>query len=890
MSQTSSSAPLQTSSWLERWVAGVVAHANAVLSALLLLTLAAFWIAIERFSINADLGDLIDQSAPWRQDYDRYEAAFPERVNTLVLLVSGESYFDVEQATRRLQARLRDDPEHFRSVYAPAVDPFFREHALLYLDAEALDDLIDRLAEAQPLLSALAADPSLRGLFERLISALSQTESASADHALGTDRIFKLLETSADAMLDGADPTIIWTDELFSQSADVVRVLSAKGALRTDELGVESEISKAEVMAAVRALLADTQLPSSVQVQLTGEIALAHEEIAAATSGVARAGWLSVVLLLGVLIIGVRSIKIIGGTFALLIAGVIWTSAYAMLAVGQYNTLSIVFLVMFFGLGVDFAVHFSLRYQEAINHRLRSAAVGSAASKVSSETISVALQTTVRSVGNPICLCALSTAIAFLGFWPTSYQGLADLGVISAGGMLIAGFLTFTLLPAYYRVVGRIRHHETELTSGQRLVAALTKQRRYVLVALVCGVVIAGFSAAHSYFDYSVLALRDDQSESMQSLRRLQDEGLVTDYSLSVLTAEPFAPNDLETMPEVDSVVAAADYLPAEQPQKLETLADAQDLFWDLFATDGVGAPASARSIRRSLQNLVSALEDSKDARYQGLIRDLTDVSAGNEQTLFIWQRAVLSNLQEELVWLRGALQVDAVTFDDLPLALQRLLRSSDGEYLLQINPAEDLSDTSALSRFVDLVRQRMPSATGRPVIEWGVGQIVVESFYTATIIAGAGVLLILLLRYRRPMDAVLILVPLAVAMLFTLALGVWFDRPLNMANILVLPLIFGLGVDNGIHVVDRFHGSDDVNRLIHSSTPRAVLLSTLTTIGAFASLMLSPHQGTASIGLLLTFAVSMVLLLTVVVLPVLLSYFSREVLPINSNRADGRA
>ena len=92
------------------------------------------------------------------------------------------------------------------------------------------------------------------------------------------------------------------------------------------------------------------------------------------------------------------------------------------------------------------------------------------------------------------------------------------------------------------------------------------------------------------------------------------------------------------------------------------------------------------------------------------------------------------------------------------------------------------------------------------------------------------------------------------------------------MANILVLPLIFGLGVDNGIHVVDRYRGAGDVYHLMHSSTPRAVVLSTLTTIGTFASLMLSPHQGTASIGFLLTCAVSLVLVLTVFVLPVLLN------------------
>jgi predicted RND superfamily exporter protein len=98
------------------------------------------------------------------------------------------------------------------------------------------------------------------------------------------------------------------------------------------------------------------------------------------------------------------------------------------------------------------------------------------------------------------------------------------------------------------------------------------------------------------------------------------------------------------------------------------------------------------------------------------------------------------------------------------------------------------------------------------------------------------------------------------------------FNVPINMANILVLPLIFGLGVDNGIHVVERFLGEGGIERLMRSSTPRAVVLSTLTTLGAFASLSLSPHRGTASVGILLTIAICLLLLFTVVLLPVLLA------------------
>ena len=134
-----------------------------------------------------------------------------------------------------------------------------------------------------------------------------------------------------------------------------------------------------------------------------------------------------------------------------------------------------------------------------------------------------------------------------------------------------------------------------------------------------------------------------------------------------------------------------------------------------------------------------------------------------------------------------------------------------------------------------------------------------------------ASIGLILLLALRKIRVTFLVLCPLVLAALCSFALGVVLDLPINMANILVLPLIFGLGVDNGIHVVDRYLGEGDVDHLMHSSTPRAVLLSTMTTIGAFAALSISPHMGTASIGLLLTISIGFLLVFTVFLLPVLL-------------------
>ena len=119
-----------------------------------------------------------------------------------------------------------------------------------------------------------------------------------------------------------------------------------------------------------------------------------------------------------------------------------------------------------------------------------------------------------------------------------------------------------------------------------------------------------------------------------------------------------------------------------------------------------------------------------------------------------------------------------------------------------------------------------------------------------------------------------MILIPLGLTSLFTFALVELTGLTINMANILVVPLIFGLGVDTGIHVVHRYHGSRNINELLQSSTPRAVTLSALTTVGTFFSLAFSPHQGAASIGLILSVAITILIVVTFVVLPALLAVF----------------
>ena len=870
---------------LVRWVGWVACHALSTLTVLMVLTGMFGWYAVDRFRMNSDLNELIVQDAPWRTAVDRDESAFPDLAHTALVVVSGASFSDVERVALDVEDRVRNRDDLFSAVYSPQNDAFFRDHALLYLESSELDGVADRLTDAQPMLTAVAEDASLRGILDLVGQAIDN------DSVAALDRLLTQLAVSAEATVTGGDPGIRWADEFFPEQKQQFRLIMLKGRLEFGE-----RLPNARVMSALRSVIAETEIPAGVSVGVTGEIALTHEEIEAAMSGVQLAGWVAVLMLCAVLVLGVRSAKIIAATLLMLLVGVVWTSALAMLTVGEYNTLSVVFLVIFFGLGVDFAIHFSLRYQEAIN--------------APDSALLPSLSAATSSVGGALVLCTLTTALGFLSFWPTDYRGLGDLGVIAAGGMLVAAFLTFTLLPACFALMGRIRPHVVDLPTGDRLVRFLLKHPITVLSAVALTAIVAGALASCSYFDYSVMALKNPDAESVRELRRLQEQGIATDYAVTLLAKETPPLAKLRALDTVDSVIGPDDYLPVEQADKLVTLEDLQVVLWSALNPARSAPPPTPEALSASVADLrqkigrlrvttapgsravLEPLErlDVAMGRLQMLESAATADGAGSDadsdSPLQKWQAGVVETLSAELAWLRRAVMVGEVTFDDLPKSLQARLLSPDGEQRWTLLPAEDISEVEALARFVTTCERLRRDASGRPVIEWGVGSIVSESFQQALILAVASILLLLMLNFRNLRDAVLILIPLALAALFTLAAGVVFDEPMNMANVIVLPLIFGLGVDNGIHVVDRFHGAGDVEHLLASSTPRAVVLSTLTTIGTFAALMLSPHDGTASIGMLLTLAVALLLVCTVFVLPVLLSVVGGD----RSLDADGRS
>jgi hypothetical protein len=148
----------------------------------------------------------------------------------------------------------------------------------------------------------------------------------------------------------------------------------------------------------------------------------------------------------------------------------------------------------------------------------------------------------------------------------------------------------------------------------------------------------------------------------------------------------------------------------------------------------------------------------------------------------------------------------------------------------------------------------------------------VVRSFQLAFAYALVMVVALLALFLRRLGDVVLVLVPIVFASTVTAAATVWLGIPFNFANIITLPLLVGIGVDNGIHLVHRMrteppaHGDP-----LATSTSRAVVACAFTTIASFGTLAFSPHVGMASMGKVLTLGMTITLLATLLLLPAML-------------------
>ena len=551
----------------------------------------------------------------------------------------------------------------------------------------------------------------------------------------------------------------------------------------------------------------------------------------------------------------------------MLAMGISLTLGFATLVVGELNTLSMIFVVLFFGLGVDFAAHFALRVQANLDQDLRAT-----------------LGRSLRDTGPALALCTLTSAVSFLAFLPTAYRGLAGLGMISAGGLVIAFVLTLSIIPAVLLrrpPVARGRWARRCLPLYWAVCDEIDALPDPWVVGVFVAVSLSSLWVAKDLrFDYSVLAMRDAQSPAMQALLALQQDQQTTDYSVHVLAddADEAAQlkEELLRLPSVSAVSTPADFVPTEQAKKAALLVEQSVLLEEISAPErnrASDAELTALALEYLQQVIPELPNGAADAARQVL--ESAQNLARAPAKLEAFEQQMFQQYSSSLAEYQRLLTFEPFALDDVPAHFRQQLIAQSGQHLVSVIPSSQLNDRDATDTFIAQVSAVAPNVAGRSVVEWGVGGVVIQSFQQAVATAFLIIFLVLVCYFRGWKLPLLVFIPIGVTVILTFALCVALKISLNMANILMVPLILGLGVDTGIHIVHRHTQGQGAGDTMDPAIRRAVMISGLTTIGTFCSLSFSPHLGAASIGIILSIAISVLLVTSLLLMPILLRWFA---------------
>jgi hopanoid biosynthesis associated RND transporter like protein HpnN len=486
-------------------------------------------------------------------------------------------------------------------------------------------------------------------------------------------------------------------------------------------------------------------------------------------------------------------------------------------------------------------------------------------------------------------LCAATTSVGFLAFVPTQFIGLSELGITAFGGIVAMLFLSLTLMPA---LIGVAMTPEACRKLAQRGPAPPLRVPRPRPGAVIITAVLLGLGSLvlipRVDLDTNVISFRNQRMESVAVFKELLDSRETTPWYLDALVPSLAQADELalrmDALPEVDEVVTLSDFVPEDQEEKLELLQDvsltlglprsvvrqraspeaqlaALEALRDFLATDPVGRNTLLSTSVERLRLALSQFIDSAEA-------------AGTPQSVVLLADLILDPLPAQLQRLSENLEVGAIAQDDLPRTLVSRMRSPDGHARIQVYPAGDLWDHAVMVDFVESIRPIWGEITGLPVNLVESARATWTSLRQALAWATLAITLLLLMLWRSLSRTALVLGPLLLAVLLTQVATVPLPLSFNFVNVIVLPLLLGIGVDSGIHLVEQAGESGASSAsLLESTTARAVLFSALTTIASFGTLMISGHRGIQSLGALLVVGMVFTVAANLILLPALLSW-----------------
>ena len=914
----------------ERFDAWVTAWEKRVLRVLLHLTLArpgtlltlilagtaltAFY-TVRNMELLTGRMEMISSDKPYVRLDQEYSEQFRD-LDPMIVAIEPQNVEQGKQFATRLGAILAADTAHVEEVFYRIDTRSLEGRKLLYLSPQELDDLRANLEDNQELIQRIMTDPGLKSLFEavnRKVSAAmvsylmegllgveddeepGEEESGKKPIKIGfLNSLLRELELA----LGNPDYrfTSPWSDFFGGKEQ-----LSDDGFLISENrrfvfLMIEPKeapgggfTARQESIAAIRKAVhgLKAEFPG-LEAGVTGQKALNNDEMLSAqndTNVATVVSFVGVTLLYLIFLRNLRHPLVIAAT---LLIGLAWTMGFVTLTVGHLTIITVFVAPMLLGLADDFAVHFICRYEEE-----RSAG----------RDVNASLKEVFEHTAPSIIAGGFTTSLAFFAVMLTDFRGVQELGWITGFGLLLYLVITLAFMPCLLVLIETLRAWKPTAGGRTFLAGAFRKAGhgmagvRLLVLGLGALVTLASLAAVPGLtFDYNLLNLQARNTESV-----IWEERIIENSQRSSWKALSTAPTLEETerqtaafeaLPAVESVESVASLIPEDQETRLERVQALKPLVGGFPAEIGPPAPVEAKDVQQSLAKLRFKLRQGKEKwdpaqkPAEAELKEARDrIAAVSDQlkalpeekvrpVLERFQQALFADFQEKWSLLRNNVDPQRkITLADVPEQIKARLISRDGtKFLLQIYPRENIWNREPMEEFIRQLRRVDPNVAGSPIVGYESIHAMKRGYSEAGLYALVAVMLVTFLTLRRLGDTLLAVIPLALGMVWTAGWMWLFDLDFNLANLIVVPLTIGIGLENGIHIVHRFReGGEGGPELVASSTGQSVALFSLTTMVGFGSLMVARYYGIFSIGLLLTVSVGSVLIASLTVLPLLL-------------------
>lgn len=851
-----------------KFLAGLATkYPRTIVIAAVALSIACGVVAAAKIKLNANLDDLVSMKLDYHRRYIEFLKEFGDE-EYLYVVVDGEN--DMARSKKfveNLSQRLKGIP-NLSEVIWKIDNPALEKNFLLYLTPLQIKSLSSMLTEGPFAVRNIASWDGFEPLFGALASRISSPVLATdeAELAQGFTFIDGLISDMSNTMSKGA-PYRSRLQELFFGDGETfdpdgfyrngnllfVLIMPAKDFGTMDVIG--------KPLADIRKAIKETkeEFPE-IDAGLTGRPVLSADEMETSNKDMNIATIMALVLIGAVFIIFFKGVRRPLVAMAALVMGISWTFGFVALAIGTLNILSSVFALLLIGASIEYSVYIVARYEEELSKN---------------GNVSAAITQTLSTTGMANMTSALTTAAAFCTLLWTDFAALAQLGIISAVGIVFCLFAMLLILPAMLVLCDKKRSNESLKQVHAFAFPKMSKIycRPGVLVAASVIIIVALLPFVRRVsFDNNLLNLQAKGLESVKYEHLILDKSRETTWfaraTANTIEESHQKAREFEKLATVRKVDDVERILPEDQKKKIAAVRAMASAFAGLKFTEAsktIDVPKLMFELGRLASGLdwlqeqafksgrVDAVEELE--KFSTKIKSLVDQIGKADVTQLLnlgaLQQDFFADMYKNINILAGGMNPVLISLSDLPSNIVNRFVSSKGRYSLYIYPRENIWDPEALSKFVSDIRKVDPGVLGTPIEVHESGNLMRKTFARSAVLAFFVICLLVWLDFRTLRASLLAIIPLVTGMLWLFGamglLGIQF----NMANFFAIPILIGTGVDFGVQIVHRLRQERSFKAL-GASTGKALLMTAIANGIGFGSMMIAHHRGLASLGQIL--------------------------------------